>query len=70
MDKLKAAALQTAKEIVVKFVETGRISPANFAENFAPIYNEVLRTISAGGAGESETEPEAEPAKARKRKDG
>jgi hypothetical protein len=66
MDKLKAAALQTAKEIVVKFVETGRISPANFAENFAPIYNEVLRTISAG---EPEIEPKAEPEKPRKRKD-
>jgi hypothetical protein len=68
MDKLKAAALQTAKEIVVKFVETGRISPANFAENFAPIYNEVLRTISAGEAGEPG--PEAEQAKPRKRRDG
>jgi len=67
MDKLKAAALQAAKEIVVKFVETGRISPANFAENFAPIYNEVLRTISAG---ESDSDPKAEPEKPRKRKDG
>ncbi|MBF0482468.1 MAG: hypothetical protein HQK81_12530 [Desulfovibrionaceae bacterium] len=66
MDKLKAAALQAAKEIVVKFVETGRISPANFAENFAPIYNEVLRTISAG---EPESAAGGETAKARKPKD-
>jgi hypothetical protein len=62
MDKLKAAALQTAKEIVVKFVETGRISPANFAENFAPIYNEVLRTISEGEPAKAAPEPE-KPAK-------
>jgi len=48
MDKLKQQALQTTKEIVVKFVETGRISPGNFSEHFAPIYREVLRTISGG----------------------
>ncbi len=46
MDKIKQQALQTTKEIVVKFVETGRISPSNFNEHFAPIYREVLRTIS------------------------
>ena len=46
MDKLGTLALQVAKEIVVKFVETGRISPANFAEHFGPIYEEVLRVIS------------------------
>ncbi len=45
MDKSRQQALQVAKEIVVKFVETGRISPTNFSEHFAPIYNEVLRTI-------------------------
>lgn len=45
VDKLKTQALQVAKEIVVKFIETGRISPANFAEHFGPIYREVLRTI-------------------------
>jgi hypothetical protein len=46
VDKLSALALQVAKEIVVKFVETGRISPGNFAEHFGPIYDEVLRVIS------------------------
>ena len=48
MDKLRSQALQVAKEIVVKFVETGRISPGNFAEHFGPIYEEVLRVISRG----------------------
>ena len=46
MDKIQDKALQVAKEIVVKFVETGRISPANFAQYFSQIYLEVLRTIS------------------------
>lgn len=46
MDKIQAQALQVAKEIVVKFVETGRISPSNFTDHFSRIYLEVLRTIS------------------------
>jgi hypothetical protein len=33
MDSLEKQALQVAKEIVVKFIEVGRISPANFAEH-------------------------------------
>jgi len=37
--------LQVAKEIVVKFVETGRISPANFSEHFGHIYGTVLHVI-------------------------
>ena len=50
MDKRENLALQVTKEIVVKFVETGRISPGNFAEHFGPIYAEVLRVISNGAA--------------------
>ena len=46
MDKVENLALQVTKEIVVKFVETGRISPGNFTEHFGPIYEEVLRVIS------------------------
>ncbi len=47
MDQLQKQALQVTKEIVVKFIEVGRISPSNFNEFFAPIYNEVLATIIA-----------------------
>jgi len=46
VDKIQDKALQVAKEIVVKFVETGRISPSNFTDHFSRIYLEVLRTIS------------------------
>jgi len=46
VDKIQDKALQVAKEIVVKFVETGRISPSNFASYFSQIYLEVLRTIT------------------------
>jgi len=50
MDSLEKQALQVAKEIVVKFIEVGRISPANFAEHFSEIYGEVLGTVTSGGA--------------------
>jgi hypothetical protein len=53
MEKRENMALQVTKEIVVKFVETGRISPGNFTEHFGPIYDEVLRVISRG-----ESEPQ------------
>lgn len=46
MDKTKQQALQVAKEIVVKFIELGRISPNNFDEFFSSTYFKVLRTIS------------------------
>ena len=46
MEKTKQHALQVAKEIVVKFIEIGRISPNNFDQFFSAIYFEVLRTIS------------------------
>jgi hypothetical protein len=52
MDSLEKQALQVAKEIVVKFIEVGRISPANFAEHFSEIYGEILTTVSGGAADE------------------
>ncbi len=48
MESLEKQALQVAKEIVVKFIEVGRISPANFAEHFAEIYCEILNTVGGG----------------------
>ncbi len=48
MDKTKKMALKVTKEIVVKFIEVGRISPTNFGEHFKNIYKEVLSTIEEG----------------------
>jgi len=48
MEPLKKQALQVTKEIIVKFIEVGRISPNNFAEHFAHIYQHVLTTLSNG----------------------
>jgi hypothetical protein len=35
------AILKVAKEVVVKFIEVGRLSPANFAETFREIHKSV-----------------------------
>jgi hypothetical protein len=47
------------KEIIVKFIETGRVSPTNFAEIFPGIYQVVRETITTGpfpGKATQETE--------------
>ena len=45
LDNQKKEVLKAAKEIVVKFIETGRISPANFSAIFPEIYNVVLASV-------------------------
>ncbi|WP_045212797.1 hypothetical protein [Desulfonatronovibrio magnus] len=47
MNQAQKQALQVTKEIVVKFIEVGRISPSNCHELFSQIYKEVLQTIEA-----------------------
>ncbi|MFH1077378.1 MAG: hypothetical protein V1753_11225 [Pseudomonadota bacterium] len=39
--------LKVAKEIVVKFIEVGRVSPANFGETFKGVYQSILETVLA-----------------------
>ncbi|KJS33007.1 MAG: hypothetical protein VR64_03580 [Desulfatitalea sp. BRH_c12] len=40
--------LRASKEIAVKFIEVGRISPSNFAETFKTIYDAVDATVRGG----------------------
>ncbi len=53
MDKLRKEALQITKEIVVKFIETQRVSPANVKEVFPQVYRVVLEAIATDGDPES-----------------
>jgi hypothetical protein len=53
VDKEKQQALQVAKEIAVKFIETGRVSPNNFNEFFDGLYREILKTVSTAQGGPS-----------------
>ena len=39
--------LKTAKEIMVKFIETGRISPTGFNETFKSIYKAVEAAVKS-----------------------
>jgi hypothetical protein len=39
------AILKVAKEVVVKFIEVGRLSPANFDETFQSIYKTVHDSV-------------------------
>lgn len=48
--------LRTTKEIVVKFIETGRISPTGFPEAFTAIYQTVDKTVKQSVPQETEEE--------------
>ena len=39
------AVLKVAKEIVVKFIEVGRLSPAAFPDTFAMVMDTVRRSL-------------------------
>jgi hypothetical protein len=66
MEKDAKEALQVTKEIVVKFIETSRVSPANFAEIFPAVYQVVLAAVSGqGSVAASPGKDSSSPAKAR-----
>jgi hypothetical protein len=44
-ESIEEQVLRASKEIVVKFIEVGRISPSNFAESFASIYQAIDSTV-------------------------
>lgn len=52
MASLDEQILRTTKEITVKFIETGRVSPNAFPEFFRTIYNTVWETVAGAGTGE------------------
>ncbi|GBE12216.1 hypothetical protein BMS3Bbin14_01299 [bacterium BMS3Bbin14] len=39
------AIFKVTKEIVVKFIEVGRLTPANFADTYEQIYTTVKRSV-------------------------
>jgi len=45
MASLQEQVLKTSKEIVVKFIETGRVSPTTFDEIFRSIHTTVKETV-------------------------
>ncbi len=47
MGNIDEQILRATKEIVVKFIEAGRISPSGFHETFKDIYHTVEKTTKA-----------------------
>lgn len=45
MEKDNKEALQVAKELMAKFIETRTVSPSNFAEIFPAVYKVVCNAI-------------------------
>jgi len=45
MRSLDELILRSTKEIVVKFIETGRVGPAGFQETFKAVYKTVEQTV-------------------------
>ena len=59
MDKDHKEALQVAKELTAKFIETRTVSPNNFAEIFPSIYRVVYSAIQEhNSTNESICEPD------------
>jgi hypothetical protein len=47
MGSIDEQILKTAKEVAIKFIECGRLSPSGFAETFQGIYKAVDDTVKA-----------------------
>ncbi|HHL32776.1 MAG TPA: conjugal transfer protein TraB [Desulfobulbaceae bacterium] len=39
---------KVSKEIIVKFIEVGRLTPANFDDTFKRVYTSVRETVRSG----------------------
>jgi hypothetical protein len=39
--------LRLAKEIIIKFIETGRVSPTNFEEQFKSVFWAIKKTLAS-----------------------
>ncbi|WP_165177548.1 hypothetical protein [Desulfovibrio sp. ZJ369] len=50
MDKDRKEALQVAKELTAKFIETRTVSPGNFAEIFPSVYRVVYTAVREGAS--------------------
>jgi hypothetical protein len=57
MGSIDEQILRAAKEIIVKFIETGRVYPASFNETFNNVYHTVAKAVKGSdNATEQETD--------------
>ncbi len=57
MASIDEQILKVTKEIIVKFIEAGRVSPTGFNDTFKNVYNTVKETVQGP---EEEPEPEGD----------
>ena len=50
MDKTQKEALQVAKEMMAKFIETRTVSPNTFADVFPAVYKVIYDTLRHGAS--------------------
>ncbi len=59
---LEEQVLRASKEIAVKFIEVGRLSPTGFAETFKTIYRSIDETVKEARKKEQgDEEPSPQP---------
>lgn len=56
---MEEQVLRASKEIVVKFIEVGRLSPTSFPETFKTIYQTIDETVRGNPAQDSENDENA-----------
>ena len=66
MATLEEQILRVSKEIVVKFIEVGRVSPTGFPELFRSVYRTVDQAVRSDSAAPKEPPPAKEEKKKRK----
>lgn len=54
MKSIDEQILRATKEIVVKFIEAGRVSPTSFTETFKNVYSTIEETVMGSAALPSE----------------
>ncbi len=57
MASLEEQILRTTKEIIVKFIETGRVYPATFSDTFKNVYQTVKDAVNGSDAVEDKKNP-------------
>ena len=60
MDKESKELRQITKEIVVKFIEMGKITPTSFPQLFPVVYSVIVNTLGSKNTAE-ETEIDLDP---------
>lgn len=59
MSNMDEQILRASKEIMVKFIETGRVSPSGFSETFKEIYQTIKETVRGSETSEPEQEKQS-----------